>query len=106
MSDSEDDDAYRLTRNSPKAPRTSEKKRIDAVNFQTWISQNQREITTTKSTPNGESARDSSTGERIIESPREYQIDLFERAKEKNIIVVLDTGMEGRVLWVASDQNS
>lgn len=28
----------------------------------------------------------------IISSPREYQIELFERAKEKNIIAVLDTG--------------
>jgi endoribonuclease Dicer len=29
----------------------------------------------------------------IISSPREYQVELFERAKEKNIIAVLDTGM-------------
>ena len=28
----------------------------------------------------------------IISSPREYQIELFERAKAKNIIAVLDTG--------------
>ena len=28
----------------------------------------------------------------IISSPREYQVELFERAKEKNIIAVLDTG--------------
>ncbi|TVY25861.1 Dicer-like protein [Lachnellula hyalina] len=30
--------------------------------------------------------------QRIISTPREYQIELFERAKEKNIIAVLDTG--------------
>lgn len=29
----------------------------------------------------------------IISSPREYQTELFERAKEKNIIAVLDTGL-------------
>jgi endoribonuclease Dicer len=29
----------------------------------------------------------------IISSPREYQVELFEKAKEKNIIAVLDTGM-------------
>lgn len=28
----------------------------------------------------------------IISSPREYQTELFERAKRKNIIAVLDTG--------------
>jgi endoribonuclease Dicer len=28
----------------------------------------------------------------IISSPREYQTELFERAKKKNIIAVLDTG--------------
>jgi len=29
----------------------------------------------------------------IISSPREYQLELFERAKEKNVIAVLDTGL-------------
>ena len=29
----------------------------------------------------------------IISTPREYQVELFERAKEKNIIAVLDTGL-------------
>lgn len=28
-----------------------------------------------------------------INDPREYQIELFERAKTKNIIAVLDTGI-------------
>jgi endoribonuclease Dicer len=28
----------------------------------------------------------------IISSPREYQVELFERAKERNVIAVLDTG--------------
>ena len=30
----------------------------------------------------------------IITDPREYQIELFERAKQRNIIAVLDTGMK------------
>ena len=34
---------------------------------------------------------DASTA-RLIATPREYQIELFERAKQKNIIVVLPTG--------------
>ena len=32
---------------------------------------------------------------RIISTPREYQTELFERAKERNIIAVLDTGKSG-----------
>ena len=30
--------------------------------------------------------------QKIISTPREYQTELFERAKERNIIAVLDTG--------------
>ncbi|KAF4632588.1 hypothetical protein G7Y89_g5545 [Cudoniella acicularis] len=33
-----------------------------------------------------------SENRKIITSPREYQVELFERAKQKNIIAVLDTG--------------
>lgn len=29
---------------------------------------------------------------RLVATPREYQIELFERAKQKNLIVVLPTG--------------
>ena len=32
--------------------------------------------------------------QKIISTPREYQTELFERAKEKNIIAVLDTGKQ------------
>ncbi|KAI1505214.1 RNase3 domain-containing protein [Biscogniauxia marginata] len=38
--------------------------------------------------------------EKIIASPREYQIELFERAKQKNTIAVLDTGT-GKTLIAA-----
>ena len=33
--------------------------------------------------------------QKIISTPREYQTELFERAKERNIIAVLDTGKSG-----------
>jgi hypothetical protein len=33
-----------------------------------------------------------SENRQIISSPREYQVELFEKAKEKNVIAVLDTG--------------
>ncbi len=35
----------------------------------------------------------------IITDPREYQMELFEKAKEQNIIAVLDTGMKIRGAW-------
>jgi hypothetical protein len=35
---------------------------------------------------------DQSEKQQIISSPRDYQIELFERAKDRNIIAVLDTG--------------
>ncbi|KAI2472966.1 hypothetical protein F4781DRAFT_443323 [Annulohypoxylon bovei var. microspora] len=38
--------------------------------------------------------------EKIISSPREYQTELFERAKQKNVIAVLDTGT-GKTLIAA-----
>jgi endoribonuclease Dicer len=34
-----------------------------------------------------------SENRQIISSPREYQVELFEKAKERNIIAVLDTGL-------------
>jgi endoribonuclease Dicer len=34
-----------------------------------------------------------SENRQIISSPREYQVELFEKAKEKNVIAVLDTGL-------------
>ncbi|KAI0508772.1 hypothetical protein F5B22DRAFT_383299 [Xylaria bambusicola] len=44
--------------------------------------------------------RDLLEDESIISSPREYQTELFERAKRKNIIAVLDTGT-GKTLIAA-----
>ncbi|KAI0899860.1 hypothetical protein F4806DRAFT_454189 [Annulohypoxylon nitens] len=38
--------------------------------------------------------------DKIISSPREYQVEIFERAKQKNIIAVLDTGT-GKTLIAA-----
>ncbi len=41
-----------------------------------------------------------SGGTKIIQSPRDYQVELFERAKQRNIIAVLDTG-SGKTLIAA-----
>lgn len=94
--DSDDDNTYRLIENQPKSRKVGHKKRLDAAAFQAWVDQNQREIS--KPTPGTDEPRRPSTlgmfsdEKNIIESPREYQTDLFQRAKTKSIIVVLDTG--------------
>ncbi|KAI0458634.1 hypothetical protein F5B21DRAFT_528373 [Xylaria acuta] len=48
----------------------------------------------------GPDSKDPGDAPIIISSPREYQTELFERAKEKNIIAVLDTGT-GKTLIAA-----
>lgn len=37
----------------------------------------------------------------IISSPREYQVELFEKAREKNIIAVLDTGTRFHSIFIS-----
>lgn len=75
----------------------ADKKRQDVSLFHSWLSLNRDSIDepaakNSRPQPNAAITTDSSGRARILETPREYQIDLFERAKEKNTIVVLDTG--------------
>ena len=102
----ESDDENQLVQNLPRSRRITEKMRKDTEAFQSWIAQNQKEVTATSRNRlagnHGERSVadliEASFAKRIIDGPREYQIELFERAKEKNIIVVLDTGESGLVL--------
>lgn len=86
----------------PKAkPRkiTERKRKLNAVADQYIQERNQRQIKTGKKVLAEDDAQQStkwlvnqSENRQIISSPREYQVELFEKAKEKNIIAVLDTG--------------
>ncbi|TPX10526.1 uncharacterized protein E0L32_008576 [Thyridium curvatum] len=98
-SDSDSDD-NRLVQNTPPKPRQiSEKKRADYQKFMLFLEENQRNLQPNNRAavedPDARSAewlvRDDKS-RRIIESPRDYQIELFERAKDRNVIAVLDTG--------------
>lgn len=96
----EDVDKYRLAVNSEVARLPSANRRRGDAAFQSWIRESQRS--------NNRAATDASArafdrvsmarliqsneDRKIIATPREYQIDLFERAKQKNLIIVLDTG--------------
>jgi endoribonuclease Dicer len=82
------------------------RKRKQDMKFQEWLEKNQKEVLAASRADMSsrlerleklsvEKLLRGST-ERIIASPREYQIDLYERAKNENTIVVLDTGTTTR----------
>lgn len=83
------------------------KNRKQDMKFQEWLEKNQKEVLkASKADMDSRLERLDKisiekllrgSSERIIASPREYQIDLYERAKNENTIVVLDTGMATRL---------
>lgn len=82
----------------------SQKRRADVAAFDQWIENNQGQLSeASRNRPArgdkrlvhvlvGGIARDLDK-QRIITSPRDYQIELFEKAKQQNTIAVLDTGV-------------
>ncbi|KAH7134611.1 hypothetical protein B0J13DRAFT_450366 [Dactylonectria estremocensis] len=103
----DEDNPYRLTVNPERPRKVTEKKRLDTAAFQLWITKNQHEVTK-KATQAAKNITKQSVAylvkesedKKIIASPREYQTEMFERAKTKNTIVVLDTG-SGKTLIAA-----
>lgn len=99
------EEAVRLVENEPSRPRKiSQKKKIEQANFAKWFDNNQTALT--KKAAKKSSAQEHSLaymvkswegGEKIITSPRDYQLELFERAKKENTIAVLDTGKSSRI---------
>ncbi|CAK7220492.1 Dicer-like protein 1 [Sporothrix bragantina] len=86
-----------------------QKKRADYDAFDSWLAKNRDNITkATRKVAEALCDEDKTSAAlvrefesaKIIESPRDYQIELFEKAKQKNIIAVLDTG-SGKTLIAA-----
>ena len=96
-SDEEEDEAGPAT----KARKISERKRLLKATVDTYIldrtlKQIKEGTVVRPEDEANQSARwlvNQSEDRQIISTPREYQTELFEKAKEKNIIAVLDTGM-------------
>ncbi|KAF5021566.1 hypothetical protein F66182_6395 [Fusarium sp. NRRL 66182] len=92
-------DLYRLNVGHPKPQKMTEKKLRDHAVLQAFIEKSQREAAKSAIVTINDPEKQSlaqiihmSENRKIIATPREYQIELFERAKEKNTIVVLPTG--------------
>ena len=88
----------------------SQKKRADYGAFDSWLSRNRDSIAkVTKKAAEALCDDDKTSAAlvrefesaKIIESPRDYQIELFEKAKQKNIIAVLDTGASQSLVTVS-----
>lgn len=83
-----------------KQRRISERKRIQNAALDTWFQNYQRQQAKALSNVSNRDNEALSVrymvkqaeSRRIISTPREYQVELFERAKTDNIIAVLDTG--------------
>ena len=85
-------------------PKDSERRRAQNARFSAWLSQRAEKITKEEVQAVVENANEETLSIRslmakqeshmIITTPREYQLELFERAKNQNIIAVLDTGQQ------------
>lgn len=83
-------------------PKDSERRRVQNAKFSAWLSRRTEKITKDEVQTIIDNADEETLSIRslmakqgataIITTPREYQLELFERAKKQNIIAVLDTG--------------
>lgn len=83
-------------------PKVSDRRRAQNMKFSSWLSQRAEKVTKEQVKTVIENADEEMLSVRqlmakqesniIITDPRDYQVELFEKAKKQNIIAVLDTG--------------
>ena len=87
---------------SSRTPKVSERRRAQNMKFSSWLSQRAGKVTKEQVQTAIQNADEEMLSVRqlmakqesniIITDPRDYQVELFEKAKKQNIIAVLDTG--------------
>lgn len=94
-----DEDLGLVVREPSKPRKISQKKKIEQVNFAKWLNNNRQSLSKKAAAQpsNNEQTleylvKSWEGGQKIIGSPRDYQLELFERAKKENTVAVLDTG--------------
>ena len=100
--DGESEDTDEDIDHKPKIPKLSERRREQNKKFSSWLSRRAEQVTKEQVKAAVLSADDEALSIRhlmskqesnvIITNPRDYQVELFEKAKKQNVIAVLDTG--------------
>ncbi|KAJ8060240.1 hypothetical protein OCU04_010584 [Sclerotinia nivalis] len=95
----DEEDEEDLNQPAPDIKRISAQKQKNAAIFDTFLKEAAKQPKTEKISHADDEAIQSTRWliehaekQHIIESPRDYQLELFEKAKKQNIIAVLDTG--------------
>ncbi|EDN98888.1 hypothetical protein SS1G_13747 [Sclerotinia sclerotiorum 1980 UF-70] len=95
----DEDDGEDLNQPAPAIKRISARKQKNAAIFDTFLKEVAKQPKTEKISHADDEAVQSTRWlieqaekQHIIESPRDYQLELFEKAKKQNLIAVLDTG--------------
>lgn len=98
----ESEDSEEEVKRKPKKPKMSERRREQNKTFSAWLSQRADKVVKADEKAQHLSADDEALSIRhlmskqgsnfIVNSARDYQTELFEKAKKQNIIAVLDTG--------------
>ena len=100
--DGESEDTDEDIDHKSKIPKLSERRREQNKKFSSWLSQRAEHVTKEQVKATVLRADDETLSIRhlmskqesnvIITNPRDYQVELFEKAKKQNVIAVLDTG--------------